>query len=246
MGGTLAGKVALVTGAGRGIGAAIAARFHAEGATVVVADVDRETGGGTAASLGQGASFRHLDVGSEAQWQESVAEILAAHGRLDVLVNNAGFYVKAALVETTEAQASELFRVNQLGVLLGMKHAAGPMIAAGRGSIVNISSIGGLVGRPGSIAYGGTKWAVRGMTKVAAAELGKHGIRVNSIHPGVIESEMTRHFGEAGMKAALASIPANRIGQPDDIAQMALYLASDASSYSTGCEFIVDGGLTSI
>ncbi len=244
MAATLAGKVALVTGASRGIGAAIAARFHAEGATVIVTDIDPATGAATAAALGAPARFTPLDVADEAQWQEVVAGILAGLGRLDVLVNNAGFYHRAPLLETTAEVALELFRVNQLGVLLGMKQAAPPMIAAGRGSIINLSSIGGLVARPNSIAYGATKWAVRGMTKVAAAELARHGVRVNSIHPGVIQSEMTRHFGEAGMTAALATIPANRIGQPDDIAQMALYLASDASGYSTGGEFVVDGGLT--
>jgi len=244
MSGSLEGKVALVTGAGRGIGAAIAERFHAAGARVVVSDIDPQTGAATAAALGAPARFLSLDVGEEEQWRAVIASIVANEGRLDVLVNNAGFYHKAPLVETAAEVATALFRVNQLGVLLGMKHAAAPMIAAGRGSIINLSSIGGLVGRPNSIAYGATKWAVRGMTKVAAAELAPHGVRVNSIHPGVIESEMTRHFGEAGMKAALATIPANRIGQPRDIAEMALYLAGDGSSYSTGAEFVVDGGLT--
>lgn len=244
MAATLAGKVALVTGAGRGIGAAIAARFHAEGATVIVTDIDPATGAATAAALGAPARFTPLDVGDEAQWQEVVAGVLAGLGRLDVLVNNAGFYHRAPLLETTAEVALELFRVNQLGVLLGMKQAAPPMIAAGRGSIINLSSIGGLVARPNSIAYGATKWAVRGMTKAAAAELGPAGIRVNSIHPGIIESEMTKGYGEAGKQAALAGIPLKRIGQVEDVARLALHLASAASSYSTGCEFIVDGGLT--
>lgn len=244
MAATLAGKVALVTGAGRGIGAAIAARFHAEGATVIVTDIDPATGAATAAALGAPARFTPLDVADEAQWQEVVAGILAGLGRLDVLVNNAGFYHRAPLLETTAEVALELFRVNQLGVLLGMKQAAPPMIAAGRGSIINLSSIGGLVARPNSIAYGATKWAVRGMTKAAAAELGPAGIRVNSIHPGIIESEMTKGYGEAGKQAALAGIPLKRIGQVEDVARLALHLASAASSYSTGCEFIVDGGLT--
>ena len=127
-----------------------------------------------------------------------------------------------------------------------MKTVAPAMKAGGGGSVVNLSSIGGLVGRPGLIAYGGTKWAVRGMTKVAAAELGPDRIRVNSIHPGVIETEMTRNFGEEGMKRARATIPMDRIAQPEEVAQLALYLASDASSYSTGGEFAVDGGLTAI
>lgn len=244
--GRLSGKVALVTGAARGIGAAIASLFHAEGADVVLADVNTEGGQALATELGAGASFVTLDVGEETEWQRTVAEIVARTGRLDVLVNNAAILRQGRLVEVTPEDAMAIFRVNQLGVLMGMKSVAPAMKAGGGGSIINLSSIGGLVGRPGLIAYGGTKWAVRGMTKVAAAELGPDGIRVNSIHPGVVESEMTRHFGEAGMKKALTTIPMNRIAQPAEIAQLALFLASDASSYSTGGEFIADGGLTSI
>jgi len=242
----LAGKVALVTGAARGIGAAIATLFHAEGARVLLADVAAEGGQALAGRLGEGAVFRRLDVGEEADWQAAVAGVMAAWGRLDVLVNNAAVLRPARLLEVRAEDALESFRVNQLGVILGMKTAAPAMKAGGGGSIVNLSSIGGLVGRPGLIAYGGTKWAVRGMTKVAAAELGRDRIRVNSIHPGVIETEMTRHFGEEGMQRALATIPLNRVAQPTEVAQLALYLASDASSYSTGGEFAVDGGLTCI
>lgn len=246
MRGTLAGKIALVTGAARGIGAAIARLFHAEGACVLLADVLDEAGAALAAELGERAVFRRLDVAEEAAWQAAVAAILASWDRLDVLVNNAAILRPARLLDVTVEDAMASFRVNQLGVLLGMKTVAPAMKAGGGGSIVNLSSIGGLVGRPGLIAYGGTKWAVRGMTKVAAAELGPDRIRVNSIHPGVIETEMTRHFGEEGMKRARATIPMDRIAQPEEVAQLALYLASDASSYSTGGEFAVDGGLTAI
>ncbi len=244
MSGVLAGRVALVTGAARGIGEAIARLYHAEGARVAIADVNAAGGQALAAALGEGALFLSLDVTQEAQWQAALDAILARWGRLDVLVNNAGIIARKALLETEVADMEAAFRVNQLGVFLGMKLAAPALTAAGGGAIVNLSSTAGIVARPGVFAYSATKWAVRGMTKAAAAELGPAGIRVNSIHPGIIESEMTKGYGEAGKQAALAGIPLKRIGQVEDVARLALHLASAASSYSTGCEFIVDGGLT--
>jgi 3alpha(or 20beta)-hydroxysteroid dehydrogenase len=242
--GVLAGRVALVTGAARGIGEAIARLYHAEGARVAIADVNAAGGQALAAVLGEGALFLSLDVTQEAQWQAALDAILARWGRLDVLVNNAGIIARKGLLETEVADMEAAFRVNQLGVFLGMKLAAPALTAAGGGAIVNLSSTAGIVARPGVFAYSATKWAVRGMTKAAAAELGPAGIRVNSIHPGIIESEMTKGYGEAGKQAALAGIPLKRIGQVEDVARLALHLASAASSYSTGCEFIVDGGLT--
>jgi len=242
--GVLAGRVALVTGAARGIGEAIARLYHAEGARVAIADVNAAGGQALAAALGEDALFLSLDVTQEAQWQAALDAILARWGRLDVLVNNAGIIARKALLETEVADMEAAFRVNQLGVFLGMKLAAPALTAAGGGAIVNLSSTAGIVARPGVFAYSATKWAVRGMTKAAAAELGPAGIRVNSIHPGIIESEMTKGYGEAGKQAALAGIPLKRIGQVEDVARLALHLASAASSYSTGCEFIVDGGLT--
>jgi len=243
-GSALAGKVALVTGAARGIGEAIARLFHAEGARVAIADVDAAGGQAVAAALGANAAFHRLDVTEQTAWQETLDGIAARWGRLDILVNNAGIIARKALLETEVADMEAAFRVNQLGVFLGMKLAAPALTAAGGGAIVNLSSAAGLVARPGVFAYSATKWAVRGMTKAAAAELGPAGIRVNSIHPGIIESEMTKSYGAAGRQAALAGIPLRRIGRVEDVARLALHLASDASSYSTGCEFIVDGGLT--
>ncbi len=246
MTGALRGKAVLVTGAARGIGAAIARLFHAEGAKVAVADLNEEGGRALVGALGSGAAFHRLDVSDESSWQAVLAAIVAAWGGLDALVNNAGIIVRKPLMETDVADMEALFRVNQLGVFLGMKHAAPILTAAGGGSIVNLSSTAGLVARPGSFAYSATKWAVRGMTKAAAAELAPAGIRVNSIHPGLIESDMTKNYDAAGKAAALAAVPLGRMGSIEEVARLALHLASDASSYSTGCEFIVDGGLTAV
>jgi 3alpha(or 20beta)-hydroxysteroid dehydrogenase len=246
MTGVLAGKVALVTGAARGIGEAIARLYHAEGARVAVADVNEAGGEALAGALGERALFQHLDVTDEAAWKAAIATVVARWGRLDALVNNAGIIARKSLLETSVADMEAHFRVNQLGVFLGMKAAAPALQAAGGGAIVNLSSSAGLVARPNVFAYSATKWAVRGMSKAAAAELGPLNIRVNSIHPGIIETEMTKAYGEAGIKAAVAAIPLRRSGQVEDVARLALYLASDASAYSTGCEFVVDGGLTVI
>lgn len=240
----LAGRVALVTGAARGIGAAIARLYHAEGARLLIADLDAEGGAALAAELGADSLFQRMDVTQEAAWQATVAAAEARWGQLDVLVNNAGILSRKTLLETEVADMEAAFRVNQLGVFLGMKAAAPALQRAGGGAIVNLSSTAGLVARPGTFAYSATKWAVRGMTKAAAAELGPLGIRVNSIHPGIIETAMTQGYGEEGKRAALAGIPLKRIGTTQDVARLALHLASDASSYSTGCEFVVDGGLT--
>jgi len=242
--GVLGDKVALVTGAARGIGEAIARLFHAEGARVAVADVNEDGGRALAGALGERALFLRLDVADEAAWRDAVAAVVARWGRLDVLVNNAGIIARKPMLDTEVADMEAAFRVNQLGVFLGMKAAAPALQAAGGGAIVNLSSAAGLVARPGAFAYSATKWAVRGMTKAAAAELGPLGIRVNSIHPGIIETEMTRTYGKAGLEAAVAALPLRRSGQVEDVARLALHLASAASAYSTGCEFVVDGGLT--
>ncbi len=240
----LGGKVALVTGAARGIGAAIARLFHAEGAYVLLADLDETGGAVLAVELGERAAFQRLDVTQEGDWAAALAVTLARWGHLDVLVNNAGIIGRKTLLETEVADMEAHFRVNQLGVFLGMKAAAPALERAGGGAIVNLSSTAGLVARPGTFAYSATKWAVRGMTKAAAAELGPLGIRVNSIHPGIIETAMTADYSEESKRAALAGIPLKRMGSVEDVARLALHLASAASSYSTGCEFIVDGGLT--
>ncbi|MEL6981627.1 MAG: SDR family NAD(P)-dependent oxidoreductase, partial [Actinomycetota bacterium] len=187
--GELAGKVALVTGGARGQGAAEAALFLREGATVVATDVLDEQGEQTAGSLG--CEYLHLDVTSEEEWEAVVADVIARHGRLDILMNNAGIFRPAQLINTSTEMWDQMVAINQTGVFLGMRTAVRVMIEGGQGgSIINTSSVAGLEGVFGSTAYGATKWAVTGMTKTVAKEVGKHGIRVNSIHPGVIATDM--------------------------------------------------------
>jgi len=244
--GVLAGKVALITGGARGQGAAEARLFAAAGAKVVIADVLDEAGAQTATETG--AQYVHLDVTSEDEWQAVVDDVAAAHGRFDVLVNNAGILRGATLVKETLEQWHEVLAVNQTGTFLGMRTAARAMIAAGNGgSIVNISSVAGIAGTFGSTSYSASKWAVRGMAKVAAKELGRYGIRVNSVHPGFIQTDMTADFPEMHdedrRRRTERGTPLQRLGVPDDIANVVLFLASDASSYCTGQEFIVDGGV---
>ena len=242
----LAGKVALITGGARGQGAAEGRLFAAEGATVVLADVIDSDGQQTAKEID--GTYLHLDVSSEEEWDAVVAEVMATHGQLDVVVNNAGIFRSARLVEETVEQWDQVLAVNQTGVFLGMRAAAKAMIAASRGgSIINISSVAGLEGIFGSMAYSASKWAVRGMTKVAAKELGRYGIRVNSIHPGLIETPMTADFpaviDDEKRRRAQKQTPLGRFGTPEDIANMALFLAGEGSGYCTGQEFVVDGGV---
>ena len=244
--GLLAGKVALISGGGRerGQGAAEGRLFAAQGATVILADVLDDEGEKTAGSIA-GAEYAHLDVTSEASWDAVVSDIMTRHGRLDVLINNAGIAVMGRLVNVPMDDWNKTIAVNQTGVFLGMQAGAKAMIQAGNGgSIVNISSVAGLQGMFGSMAYTASKWAVRGMTKVAAKEVGKHNIRVNSIHPGFIDTDMLAQGGfdeEARVKMARTS-PLNKIGTPTDIAEMALFLTTDSSQWITGQEFVVDGG----
>jgi 3alpha(or 20beta)-hydroxysteroid dehydrogenase len=238
-------RVALITGGARGQGAAEGRLFVREGATVVLADVLDEEGERTAAEAG--AEYVHLDVVSEEGWDTVVADIVSRHGRLDVLVNNAGILRAGQLVNQSLEEWNLVVAINQTGVFLGMRAASQAMIAAGNGgSIVNISSVAGLEGVFGSMAYSATKWAVRGMTKVAAKELGRHGIRVNSVHPGLIATDMTAGFpafsSDEKRARAERNIPLRRVGVPEDIAEMVLFLASEDSSYCTGQEFVVDGG----
>ncbi len=245
--GRLDGKIALITGGARGQGAEEGRLFCAEGATVILTDVLDEEGERTAAGI-EGASYLHLDVSSEAEWQSVVDTVIARHGALDVLVNNAGIDLDKRFEATTLADFERVVAINQTGVFLGMRTAATAMMAAGRpGSIVNISSVAGLQGVRGRAAYGATKWAVRGMTKIGALEWGKRGIRVNSVHPGLIETPMTetqRAFTDPDVRVrAERNIPIGRMGTATDIANMVLFLASDESSYCTGQEFTVDGGV---
>jgi 3alpha(or 20beta)-hydroxysteroid dehydrogenase len=240
--GELEGRVVLVTGGARGQGAAEARLFVGEGATVVITDVLDEIGEQTAGELG--CEYLHLDVSSEAEWATVVADVVGRHGRLDVLMNNAGIFEPAQLLNTTTEMWNRAVAINQTGVFLGMRTVCRAMIDAGNGgSIINTSSVAGLEGGFGATAYGATKWAVTGMTKSVAKEVGKHGIRVNSIHPGIIVTDMIEDM-IGGTEEKLASRqPVRRLGTPDDIAEMALFLAGDRSSYCTGQAFTVDGGV---
>lgn len=240
----LDGKVALITGAARGQGAAAARRFATEGARVMITDVLDDQGKELAAELG--AEYCHLDVSSEEEWADAVALTTATFGDISVLVNNAGVLHFSALDETTLADYQRVIGINQVGTFLGMRAVVPSMKQAGGGSIVNVSSVEGLGGMPYLVAYTASKFAIRGMTKVAAMELGQHGIRVNSVHPGAIDTPMVSEalgreidVSPIGKKVAL-----RRIGRPDDVANMVLFLASDESAYCTGGEFVVDGGAT--
>jgi len=245
--GELAGRVALISGGARerGQGAAEGRLLAAHGATVILADVLDDEGERTAGGI-DGAEYAHLDVTSEADWQRVVDDAVARHGRLDIVVNNAGIAAMAQLVNATTEDWNRTIAINQTGVFFGMRAGARAMIAAGNGgSIINISSIAGLDGLFGSMAYGASKWAVRGMTKIAAKELGRHRIRVNSVHPGFIDTDMLAQGGviDGFRDKMLRQVPVGRLGRPEDIANMVLFLASDAADYVTGQEFVVDGGV---
>ena len=240
--GRLDGKVALITGAARGQGAAEARLFAHEGASVVLSDVLDAEGGRTASEIGDGATYLHHDVTREEEWRTVVAATLERHGRIDVLVNNAGIVGGTTLRDTSLEEYMRVISVNQVGVFLGMQAVAGSMVEAGAGSIINISSIAGFTGRHGPIPYTASKWAVRGMTKVAARELAPSGVRVNSIHPGAIDTAMVQAVSADQRAQIVSEIPMDRVAEPEAVAKLALYLASDDSAYSTGSEFIVDGG----
>ncbi len=245
----LDGKVAIVTGAARGLGAAIAEAFVAEGARVVLADVLAGEGRSVADGLGPAARFVTLDVADEAGWQAAVDSTIAELGALDVLVNNAAILRLGPLVDFPLSAYRELIEINQIGCFLGMRTAARAMAAAGHGSIINIASVDALGGTPGTLAYGATKWAVRGMTRSAANELGQAGVRVNAIFPGGMATGMAAPEGNALMKIKpadeiIGSWPLARIASPKEVAPLAVYLASEESSFCTGAEFVIDGGAT--
>ena len=243
--GRLDGKVAIVTGGARGQGGAEAALFRAEGAEVVITDVLADAGRAHAGTIG--AMFVAHDVRSEEEWAEVVRQTTERHGRIDVLVNNAGIFRRGKLLDTSLDDYRTMIDINQIGVFLGMKAVGPTMIGQQSGSIVNISSIAGLLSAPNAFAYGASKFAVRGMTKTAAVELARANIRVNSIHPGLIDTDMMTEVtsGDATRHDRLTTIvPLRRMAEADEVASLALFLASDESRYCTGSEFVIDGGVT--
>lgn len=243
----LSGKVALVSGAARGMGAAAARRLVACGASVMLGDILIEEGEAVAAELGDRARFTRLDVTDEESWKAAVTVAESEFGKLDVLVNNAGILIFGAVHKMPLEDYQRLVDVNQVGVFLGMKTAAPALQRAGGGAIVNISSVEGLGGGAFLTGYSATKFAVRGMTKAAALELGRDGIRVNSIHPGAIRTDMVtaQTGGNAEAEAWMGAKTAlGRMGEPEEVAAVVAFLASDEASYITGAELAVDGGVT--
>jgi len=253
MSGRLEGKVALISGAARGIGEADARLFVAEGAQVVMGDVLDAEGEQVAQALGENAAYVHLDVTDPDSWANAVKQTTDRFGRLDVLVNNAGILRFNTIEDTSLEEYETVIRVNQVGAFLGMKAALPALRTAGGGSIVNISSTAGLEALFGCASYCSSKFAVRGMTKVAALEFGDDNIRVNSVHPGGTNTQIASSAGGPGSDMTDDAPsesdyeppqPIKRIADPSEIAEMVLFLASDASSFCTGAEFVVDGGLT--
>ena len=246
--GKLDGQVALISGGSRGQGEQQARLFAREGAAVAIGDVLEEDGNRVAESIndtGGQAMFRQLDVTDQSSWAEMVGDATEQFGRLNILLNNAGILRNGSIEDMTEQEYLEVIQINQVGVWLGIRAAIQPMKEAGGGCIINTSSTAGLEGYPDSSAYVASKFAVRGLTKVAALELAAYNIRVNSVHPGPIDTPMTappdiprRADGEIGVNIAIP-----RFGRADEVARMMLFIAADAT-YSTGSEFVIDGGLT--
>ncbi len=235
------GKVVLVSGGARGMGAVEARLLAAEGARVVVGDILEAEGAQLAAQIGPACAFVRLDVGESADWARAIAAA-QAFGGLDGLVNNAGIYQPATLADADLANWERHLRVNQTGVFLGTKSAAPVLKARGGGSIVNLSSTVGLRSAPNAIAYTATKWAVRGMSKAAALELAKDNIRVNSVHPGPIDTEMLSIRSREENLRRVQQLPLQRLGRADEVARLVLYLLSDDAAYITGAEMAIDGG----
>jgi 3alpha(or 20beta)-hydroxysteroid dehydrogenase len=240
------GKVAIVTGGARGLGEADARLLVAEGARVVLTDVRDEEGQRVADQLGADARYLHHDVTSESDWSRVIAATEEAFGPVSVLVNNAGISIFAPIESMDEAAYRRIIDVNQVSTFLGMRSVLASMKRAGSGSIINISSVAGLIGTANVVAYTASKFAVRGMTKSAAVELAPHNIRVNCIHPGMIDTPINARTpaNEATLEACTAAIPARRVGRPEEIAHMVLLLATNEMTFATGAEFVIDGGFT--
>lgn len=239
--GRLQGKVAIITGGARGMGASHVRRFVEEGAKVVFTDLLVKEGQALSKELGKNAKFLKQDVSKERDWRKVVQRTEEVYGPIHILVNNAGIdQTEENLAEADIDQYHQVIQVNQNGVFLGMRAVVDSMRRAGGGSIINISSLAGLVGAVQKIAYTASKFAVRGMTKAAALELAPYGIRVNSVHPGFIETPMTERLINEEL---VSMFPIKRAGKPEEVTNLVVYLASDESSYSTGSEFIIDGGM---
>ena len=241
----LTDKVAIITGGARGMGAATSRVFAAAGAKVVIADLLDAEGEALAKELGGGAVFRHHDVSDEASWKALVATTLADWGRIDVLVNNAGILLFKTLLDTGKAEFDKVLGVNLVGSFLGIQAVAPHMIERGKGAIVNVSSVDGMKGANGLGAYSSSKWGLRGLTRVAALELGHRGVRVNSVHPGGVDTVMSNP-GQAAredINRNYAGVPLQRVGEPEEVARASLFLASDEASYLCGAEIAVDGGM---
>ena len=242
----LAGKTAIITGGARGMGAATCRVFVEQGAKVAIADMLEAEGRALAAELGNAARFYSHDVTSEESWAALVRNVEKDLGAVDVLVNNAGVLLFKTLLDTSLADYERVLKVNLVGEFLGIKAVAPGMVERGRGSIINLSSVDGMKGANGLAAYASSKWGVRGLTKVAAMELGHRGVRVNSVHPGGVDTAM----GNPGQRSreqvnqGFTNIALQRVGEPSEVAAATLFLASDESSYMVGAEIVVDGGMT--
>ena len=241
---TLEGKTAVITGAARGQGAEAARLLARLGARVLLGDVRDDLGREVAAGIGAGARYVHLDVTDASHWAAAVDTACEVFGRLDILVNNAGVFRSVPLHEETPEAFEATLRVNLVGPFLGMRAVRTAMIRAGGGAIVNVSSIAGLTGIARTSGYGASKWGLRGLTKVAALELGEHGIRVNSVHPGIIDTPMVEGIAPPAGAGNHPAVALRRIGLPQDVAGLVAFLASDAAGFLTGAEIAVDGGST--
>ena len=245
----LDGKVALISGGARGQGAVEARMFASEGAKVVIGDILDDLGRQVEAEIAEAGgdiTYVHLDVTSESDWEDAVRTAVEGYGKLDILVNNAGILIRAGVEDTTVEDWDRIMDINAKGVFLGTRAAIPAMRDAGGGSIINISSVAGLQGSPQSAAYSSTKGAVRILTKSTAIQYAKENIRCNSVHPGIIYTDMTSDSldTEEGQRNWMNRVPLRRLGQSEDVANGVLFLASDESSYMTGSELVIDGGIT--